>query len=523
MPLPRPTAYRVLGLVALALAVLAASCSADATTPPDPTATDGPTASPAPTSAPAERYQRLACPFDVPSRRIVECGYLTVHEDHSNATSPFIRIAVAVVKSDSPQPRPDPIVYLDGGPGGSTLETAHLVFEGWLGPFAQERDVILFDQRGIGKSEPALDCKALNNAFRQSVEQDIRREALADLNVTALTGCHAQLSERHDLSDYNSAQSAADLNELREALGYAEWNLYGISYGTRLALTAMRDHPQGIRSVILDSSYPAEADLYADIIPNAQRAFDTLFAGCAASSSCSSAFPDLESVFYGLIDKLNAQPAELDVTNKGTGETVHAKLNGDLFVSSVFSSLYDAGSIPFLPSMIYAANNGNQEVLKAFLGDLWFTFDSISWGMHYSVQCSEEVPFGSGEAYEAAAAAHPRIRYAFDTQPITRICQVWSVTPADPRENQPITSDIPTLVLAGEYDPITPPRWGEQVAAGLSRGYDYYFPGVGHGASVSDFCPYEMTLAFLSDPSFAPDSSCISYMGGPDFATEAPF
>jgi pimeloyl-ACP methyl ester carboxylesterase len=510
-----------LAVIALAaLAVLAAACTSSADSQPEPSRTARPTATTAPTPAPAERYHKLACPYDVPLNRYTECGYLLVPENRHDPDSKYIKLSVTVVKSDSPDPRPDPIVYLDGGPGGSTLEIAFRVFEGWFAPFATDRDVILFDQRGIGKSEPALDCPQFNAAFRQSVEQDIRREQLSALIVTALKDCHNRLvAAGTDLSGYTSAESAADLDELRRALGYEEWNLYGISYGTRLALTTMRDYPQGIRSVVLDSSYSPEVDLYAELIPNAQRAFDTLFDGCAADAACNSSHPNLRTVLSDLVNRLNASPATLEVVNFATDEHIQAKMSGDLLQLSLFQALYSSEAIPYLPAVIYAAHEGDLEVLTPLVGDLFFIYDTISIGMHYAVQCAEEAPFGSPESYAAAAAAHPEISHAFDVQPIYTICENWEVTPAGDVENQPVTSDIPTLVLAGEYDPITPPAWGEQVAQRLSRGYYFRFPGVGHGASVSDACPYVLMLDFLDDPAAVPDGSCIGSMTGPLFAT----
>jgi pimeloyl-ACP methyl ester carboxylesterase len=510
--------------VVLLVAVLAAACASSADSDPvpaaSPTAT-GPTPTAVPTSSPAERYRRIACQFDVPTGYVVECGYLTVKENRRDPESGYIRLAVTVVKSPNPRPRPDPIVYLEGGPGGSILESSLRIFNYMFGPFMVDRDVVLFDQRGIGKSEPALDCSQMNSAFRQSVEQDIRRESLAALMLQAVTDCHERLlAQRVDLSGYTSAESAQDLRELRQALGYDEWNLYGISYGTRLALATMRDAPEGLRSVVLDSSYPPEADLYAELIPNAARAFDTLFAGCAADPECAGAFPDLESVFFDLVEQLNETPAEFEVVNQGTGEKIQAKMSGDLLLESTFGALYDAETIPYLPAVFYEAHDGYLDVLEPLLGDLFFRRDTISRGMHYSVQCAEEVPFGSAEAYEAAAAAHPNIRYAFENPPMLDVCDVWDVQPADPKENEPVVSDIPTLILAGEYDPITPPSWGAQVAENLSRGYYFTFPGVGHGASVSDDCPFGILYAFLDNPGVAPDGSCIGSMPGPQFYTD---
>jgi pimeloyl-ACP methyl ester carboxylesterase len=498
------------------LGILAAACPLGQGNDSGPTATTEPTSGPTP--LPSARYERLACPFDVPLNRIVECGYLKVPENRSDPQSRWIELAVAVAKSDSRLPKPDPIVYLEGGPGGSILKTAPMIFEGAFGPFVAERDVILFDQRGVGRSEPALDCSEFNDAYVDAVEQDLRDQAFSTLIKRAMDGCHARLARQGiDFDGYNSAESAADLQDLRQALGYEQWNLYGISYGTRLALAAMRDQPLGVRSVILDSSYPPQADLYAEIVPNARRAFNELFEGCRQDSACSGAFPDLERVVFELAARFDAKPAELEVWNPATDQTIHAKMNGDVLLSSLFSALYSTDANGYLPAVIYAAYNGDVEPLTPLLGDLFFNHDTLSTGMHWAVQCREEVPFTSPQNLIAAAQADPALAPAF-AEPIFAICEDWEIAPAGPVENQPVHSDIPTLVLAGEYDPITPPAWGQMVANDLGHSYFYEFPGVGHGASVADICPLQMTLAFLNDPNVAPDSSCIAQMPPPDFA-----
>jgi pimeloyl-ACP methyl ester carboxylesterase len=193
-------------------------------------------------------------------------------------------------------------------------------------------------------------------------------------------------------------------------------------------------------------------------------------------------------------------------------------MNGDLLISSVFQALYSSGAIEALPGVIDEAESGNTDVLEPLLGDVFNIYNTISLGMHYSVQCVEEAPFTTEAKVRAAAQPHPRLSLGFiSSEPIFDICEAWEVVPAAPKENQPVRSDIRTLVMAGEYDPITPPAWGELAARTLSNSHYYEYPGIGHGASVSDFCPYFMMVDFLDDPRSAPDSSCIAQMGGPDF------
>jgi pimeloyl-ACP methyl ester carboxylesterase len=230
-------------------------------------------------------FTSSSCDFIVPGGRDVTCGYLTVPEDRTQPDGAAVRLHVAVFLSESGNPAPDPVVYLEGGPGGEPLETLIFTFEDYFAPYLTERDVIIFDQRGTGLSEPSLACPELVEASLEYLDDVLSDEEEADVYLGAMTDCRERLlADGVNLAAYNSRENAADLNDLRIALGYDEWNLYGISYGTKLALTTMRDFPEGIRSVVLDSAYPLQTSLIIDVPANMDRAFDTLFAGCAADT-----------------------------------------------------------------------------------------------------------------------------------------------------------------------------------------------------------------------------------------------
>lgn len=209
----------------------------------------------------APRFEPSACPIQIPAGARVECGFLAVPENRTRPDSRTIRLAVAILKSRSENPAPDPIVYLAGGPGASALLEKPLGW--WLdSPFPDNRDFILFEQRGTRFSEPFLNCPEEDTA----AILDPGENNGSYLNA-ALQCRDRLLSQGVDLTAYNSVASAADLEDLRAVLGYAEWNLYGVSYGTRLALSAMRDNPAGIRSVILDSTLPLQANI-SEVISN---------------------------------------------------------------------------------------------------------------------------------------------------------------------------------------------------------------------------------------------------------------
>jgi len=468
-------------------------------------------------------FEPADCQFALPEGQTVDCGYLIVPEDRSNPDSPTIRLHVATFRSQSANPAPDPIVYLEGGPGGDALEGVELVFNTRFASFLQNRDFIVFDQRGTGYSEPSLACPELTEFTYETLDDDLTAEEAATASLEAYQQCRDRLvGAGVNLSAYNSAENAADLADLRVALGYEEWNLFGISYGTRLALTTMRDHPEGIRSVILDSTYPLEVNLYAENPVNMERAFDVFFAGCAADPECSAAYPDLEATFYDLVEKLNDEYITISITHPFTGESYDALINGDAIVGFLFQALYATEIIPLLPQVIYAVQNEDYGFFGQLEGAFLANIDFFSAGMQQSVQCSEEISFSQPEDLASATENYPEFESYFERtmldETLFQLCTLWDVAAADAVENEPVTSDIPTLVLAGEYDPVTPPAWGQQVAAVLPNSYFFEFPGVGHGASISGECPLSVTLAFLDDPTTEPDAACVAEMAGPDFA-----
>jgi len=494
--------------------------------------TDEPEAS---TSRPAEdaqiayqpRFEEAPCPFELPAGQIegetVECGYLVVPENRADPETKIIRLSVAIFRHPDGAIYPDPILFLEGGPGGSPLEMIRFSFDTIYPPlFAAGRDIILFDQRGVGNSEPALDCPEVVSQSLELLDFEIdgrqlSKEELYKLNLESTLACGERLSQTADMTAYNSAANAADVNDLRLALGYDQVNLWSISYGTRLALEVMRDYPGGIRSVVLDSVYPPDADLYLETPANMNRSFSVLFDRCAADASCSQAYPDLRQVFFETADRLNANPVSQEITNPLTGESYTALLDGDTFILLIFRLLYDTSTIPLLPKIIYDAKQGDLEMITQIRGLLLMKIEAVSRGMYYSVLCHEENPFSTLEAHQAVLQDYPKLAGVFEKGATGKlgyqICQGWESGQAAELENQPVNSALPALVMAGEFDPIAPPAWSKHAADTLENAYYFKYPTVGHGASVVAGCPQEMMVAFLEEPSRAPVADCIAEMG----------
>lgn len=465
------------------------------------------------------------CPFDAPpgstEGETFECGYLYVPENRADPASYEIELPFVVIYSSNATPQADPIIYLEGGPGGSAIAG----MDAWLNtPFSADRDIIVFEQRGTGYAFPSLNCWEFD-------EEEGDELSLAQ-------ACHARLiDEGIDLAAYNSRENAADINDLRRALGLDKVNLYGISYGTRLALTVMRDHPAGVRSVVLDGVYPPHVQGYAEQAANGANAIGQLFADCAAQPTCQAAYPDLQNTFYRLVDEWNADPLVLTYDD-GDAEEIY----GDDLVNMLFGALYNSAVIPDLPYAIQlltigesdlgldildgaltgaealAIINGSEEPWEEddVEADSYYPWDTDAdaEGMFESVECYEEVPFQTlAETQAAGNALPPQLSDALSLGAELQFdrCAIWQQPAASPLENEPVASDIPTLVLSGRYDPITPPAWGQTAAAYLPNSFNFTVPG-GHGAIDAGDCPVQMAVAFIDNPNRRPDDRCIQGM-----------
>lgn len=457
------------------------------------------------------------CPFGPLPDADPRCGYLSVPEDRSRPEEGRIRLAAAVFPARSEEIHP-PVVYLEGGPGGEALESLPFSYETLVKPLDDERTVIVFDQRGVGYSEPSLSCPEIRLLTFDLLAEDLPDDEWLARYTAVLRECREQwVSRGADLSDFNSAASAADVADLRLALGHPRWDLYGVSYGTRLALTVMRDHPEGIRSVVLDSAYPHQVDEIALTLRGAAGALDELFSACAADPQCSSAYGDLESLLFSTVDRLDDSPAEIEVIDYFTFRTYPALLDGGGLLSLVFLALYSEWSFPQIPRALAEIQDGRyssaEELLSLFLANSAF----LSIGLNVTIGCREEVPFSDPGLVSSELEAHPRLApliegSLFELGNASEFCVAWGAGKADPIENRPVTSSIPALVMAGRFDPITPPDYGRRTAEHLGNAWLVEFPTLAHGVSTVEGCPRSIMLDFLADPFVEPDDACLADM-----------
>ncbi|HWQ11375.1 MAG TPA: alpha/beta hydrolase, partial [Roseiflexaceae bacterium] len=469
-------------------------------------------------------FQPAACMFELPAEahegEDIECGYLTVPEEHAHPEGPTIRLAVAIVKSQDPSPAPDPLVMLQGGPGGSTIDYfSQALFMPPASLLRADRDIVLFDQRGTLYSQPALTCPEDIALVERTIERRLSDEEAERLSLEAAQACRARLiREGVDLSAFDSLENAADVEALRVALGYEQINLYGVSYGTLLALHVMRQHPAGLRSVILDAVVPAQTNFLAEVPRSQDRAFGELFAACRADPACDVAFPNLERRLFDLVERLNREPARVPVTDPETGKSYRMVMDGDDFLGLMFQLLYASEVLPALPLLVDRVAAEDYTFLSRVAPLIVFD-RTIAAGMYYSVICAEDADFTMADV-DLAGVRKPFVEDAErSARTLARLCRQWGVQPLPDSVDAPVTSDIPTLVLNGRFDPITPPAFGEQAAQTLTNSYVFTFGNTAHGSAVAGPCPASIVLDFLADPTTRPDASCIAAHPAPEFLT----
>ncbi len=472
----------------------------------------------------APRLEGGRCPFDLVTEVEFDCGWMVVPEDRQNITNRSeVRIPFARFTSTNPDAPEDPIIYLDGGPGGSTLEPLQFSFGPVWSKLVENRDLIMFDQRGVGLSEPSLDCPEERQWAFNVLDLQLTLEEERAAELDAISQCRSRLiDDGVDLAQYNSAENAADVNDLRIALGYDKLNLLGISYGTRLATTVMRDFPEGVRSVILDSTYTPDVNLTAEAPANFDRALEELFAGCSEDPGCAERYPDLENRVFTLYDRYEASPVEAPVRNFLGGGSWDVLFDGDWLLGTIFQGLYSEDVIPVIPQLVEELEAGDTSTLSLLTSNTLANAQFTSLGMMLSVQCNEEISFTTQADIDAGLQGLDQIAPLFAGATnvgdfMLAACDIWQAGAASPQENEPVKSDLPTLVLAGEYDPITPPAWGASASAYLNNSTYVEFPGLGHGTSISGGCPLDITFAFLDDPNAPVDTSCVGSMKGIDF------
>ena len=397
------------------------------------------------------------------------CGILQRLENPDDPESPLLDIRVAVVPALNLQPNPDPVVPLAGGPGQGAVQ----FYSAYAAAFERvrsDRDILLVDQRGTGESA-RMDCAV----DKELIEGRFSVEATVEYMETCLEALP------HDPQFFTTSVAVKDLEAVREALGYPSLNLYGVSYGSRVAQHYAKRYPESTRTIVLDGVVPPQLALGPEIAIEAQLAIDNIFARCTADTACNERFPDIASNFESLKNKLEKKAAQVSLAHPVTGHVDTMDFGRDELAGAVRLLTYSPGSIAMLPLLISEAVNGNYQPLAAqFQMTLISMSEALALGMHNSVMCSEDAPFYNDDLVDDKALAASYIG-PMQLEALRAICSVWPTGPVDEDFKLPLSTDIPTLLLSGSADPVTPPRYADMAARNLKKAWLLTGENQGHG------------------------------------------
>lgn len=433
---------------------------------------------------------------NINSPNVVIDGILIVPENRLNPDSRTLKLAYKVLKAKQADSLKAPILYLQGGPGVPTL----IMEENWKNhPLRNDRDIVLMDQRGTGASSDA-DCSNIGKAIIAIVRQDLSpKEELKALD-SIFNQCSKSLDKKGvDLAGYNSQENAADFEALRKDLGYEQWNLLGASYGSRLGLTIMRDFPNSVRSSIFVGVFPPESQLSGETIINFEKSLFEVLKRCEQSEKCNSRYPHLKNRLLGILKKLKSEPLHLEYDSKPF------VLNRRDALLLLHQTLYSRQTIADIPEIIQAIEKGNIEPINNVLIRIEFMYNLVHWPMNNSVMAYEELPFiDSLEIINA----QKKSEMGFDIMTFEGLNSLsdWHAFRAEGYENQPVISDIPTLMVSGGLDPITPISNSIEALRYLKNGYRVLFSDESH--DLTNPCFIQIAEDFLDNPFNKPNLDC---------------
>lgn len=440
----------------------------------------------------------------------VRCGVYNVFENRGGRAGRTIPLFIAVLPAAESPGAPDPLFVLAGGPGQAASSLAGFANSAFA-DVRRHRDIVFVDLAGTGRSAP-LDCRMYPTA------QDLVGDFYPIARVRA---CRDSLAPHADLRRYTTATLMDDLDDVRAALGYETINLYGTSYGTRAALEYVRRHRTHVRAIVLKAVAPPTMPGPMHYAQDTERSLHYLFRACAADSACSAAFPDPAAEFRQVLERADRGTLHGLVPDPAGGPPVDLPLSRGTVASTLLGLLQNSNSAVRLPLLVHTTVAGDTrslvEAIVAYRGAL---DAAISFGMHLSVECSEDAP-----RLDPAAARADRGTALGDYRvaQLAAACRAWGRSELPPDAAEPVRSDVPALLVSGTLDPNTNERWGDEAARYLGNSTHVVIPNLSHGFSSIMECGATFIAAFIAAGSVdGLDVSCKDRVQLPPFALPAP-
>ena len=424
----------------------------------------------------------------------ISCYLIPVSKNISKTANGKFLLAVAVAPSLK-KSNEEPLLYLHGGPGIATLGNVPRYLESKTWKLIREkRSIIFFDYRGTGVSEPNL-CAGMEDSLNAFVKTKPTDEAKHVYTTSLYKNCRERMMlEGTDISSFSAMQLAADAEEIRRQLQISKWNVYGVSYGTTVALNMLRNHSKHIKGVILDSPFPPNAP-WVDFVNPFASTFKVLEKNIASDPIIFSRFPNIRNDFAKAVERLNKNSLK----------------SGDSFAWSIWKAMLNPKAIPLVPLAIHEVANGNDSILLRWYltFNLPNSFGKFSEAQSKAIECYEQRPRTEEESQKSLLLKYPEFS-SFSSVFDEAICNAWRPDLADKKIFKPVVSNKPVLILAGEYDPVCPPLFGEITAKTLSKATFVVVPSASHAAIHADDCVRNFADTFLLNPSKKPDTKCVN-------------
>jgi pimeloyl-ACP methyl ester carboxylesterase len=427
-----------------------------------------------------------------------ECGELAVPENPAKPAERQIRLAFALIPAISRRKEPDPLFVLAGGPGMAAT-TFYAMVAPVFGRIHRDRDIVLLDQRGTGRSNP-LDCQDDAQTELHPNDSEIADETRR---------CLQKLSVKADVTQYTTSIAVKDLDLLRQVLGYERINLYGVSYGTRVAQHYLRRFPQHTRSVVLDGIVPPQMFLGAAMALDAERSLERILARCERESACHSHLGDPERDYHTLRAMLQSHPVPVSVADPSTGQLTHFEFTIYHLATVLRLSTYSAEPTALLPLLLHEAGQSkdfSRLAMQFLLLNKSYT-DIVAVGMNNTVTCTEDIAFYDPNTVDRAKLESTFLGTA-QLDALLTVCRIWPRGSIDSDFHEALYSATPALLLSGSDDPVTPPAYAAQAHRGLSNSLHLVLQDSTHGQLAAP-CMDRVMQEFISRASVVGlDVSC---------------
>jgi len=431
----------------------------------------------------------------------VRCGRYEVYEDRKAKTGRKIALKIVVLPALNGKPAPDPVFYFTGGPGGSSSETIARAGKAYLESLRQTRDLVFVDQRGTGGSNP-LPCNLYPD------KNDMAAYFSDVVSIDRMRSCRAELEKVADLRLYSTPIAMDDLDEVRSALGYDQINLYGGSYGSTAALTYLRQYAQHVRTVTIAGVAPPDAKLPLPVLKGVPQSIEKVFAECSSDEKCSASFPNLKRDLDDILASLDKAPVKFQTANPFTKQPAQITMSRAVFLEMLRTLLYQPATSVWVPLLLHLSAQGDFSLFASVSFQSFRAIeDVIARGMHFSVVCSEHIPFVSDAdlSREKAGSFYGDGR----VQAYRQICQFWPRSDVSADYATPVKSDKPVLLISGDADPVAPPSLAAEAAKYLPNSRHVVIPHTGHYFAFP--CVDKLIAEFVTKGSAKDlDVACIS-------------